>query len=47
MHPRRGEQPLHLLPQLCCLLESDVLSLFRERVRLGGAGRKAVVGSVV
>ena len=47
VHPHQGEQPFHLLPQLCCLLEHDVLGLFRERMRLGGAARKAVVGSVV
>lgn len=47
MHPHRGEQPLHLLPRLCCLLEHDGLGLLREGVRLGGAGREAAVGSVV
>lgn len=47
MHPRRGEQPLHLSPGLCCLLGHDVLCLFGERLRLGGAGRKAAAGSVV
>jgi len=47
MHLHRREQPFHLSSWLCCLLERDVLRLFRERMRLGGAGRKAVVGGVV
>lgn len=39
--PRR-EQPSHLLPQLCCPLGHDVLGLFKETVRLGGAGKKTL-----
>lgn len=36
-----------IFTQLCCLLEHHVLRLFSERARLGGAGRKGLVGSVV